>query len=40
MELPLILAVLAAWWLITVAVATGALKVRRHQPYHHEERRR
>lgn len=41
MELSLILAVLAAWWLVTVAVATGAFKVRRHHPHHqHEEHQR
>ena len=35
--LSLIIAVLAAWWLVTVALATGAFKVRRHHPHHHHE---
>jgi uncharacterized MAPEG superfamily protein len=32
-----IIAVLAAWWLGTVALATGGFKVRRHHPRHHHE---
>jgi heme/copper-type cytochrome/quinol oxidase subunit 2 len=35
--LSLIIAVLVAWWLVTVALATGAFKVRRHRPRHHDE---
>ena len=40
MTLSLVIAVLAAWWLVTVALATGAFKVRRQHPQrHHEERK-
>jgi len=33
----LILAVLFGWWLVTVALATGAFRVRRHHSHHHNE---
>ncbi|MFZ0897815.1 MAG: hypothetical protein WBP65_24715 [Candidatus Sulfotelmatobacter sp.] len=36
-SLSLILAVLFAWWLVTVALATGAFKVRRHHLHHHDK---
>ena len=39
MTLSLTIAVLAAWWLVTVALATGVFKVRRHHPQHHHEER-
>jgi hypothetical protein len=36
MTLALIIAVLGAWWLVTVALATGVFKVRRHH-HHYKE---
>lgn len=33
----LILAVLVGWWLFTVALATGAFRVKRHHPHRHDE---
>ena len=37
MTLSLAIVVLAAWWLVTVALATGAFTVRRPHPQHHHE---
>ncbi len=37
-SLSLILAVLVGWWLFTVAIATGAFKIRRHHSHHHDEK--
>jgi hypothetical protein len=38
-SLSLILAVLFAWWFVTVALASGALNVtRRHSHLHHKAR--
>ena len=36
-SLSLILAILIGWWLFTVALATGAFKVRRHHHHNHYE---
>jgi len=36
-SLSLILAVLFGLWLVTVALATGTFKVRRHHPRHHHQ---
>ena len=36
MTLSLTIAVLGAWWLVTVALATGVFKVRKHH-HHHED---
>jgi len=35
-SLSLILAVLFGGWVVAVALATGALKVGRYHPHHHE----
>ncbi len=40
MTFSLVIAILVAWWLVTVALATGAFKVRRHHPQHHDEERK
>jgi len=34
--LSLTIVALAAWWLVTVALATGVFKVRKHH-HHHED---